>query len=268
MNFFKALALALASTVLLGATACTTQPEQTQFTEPQRTFPKIMENPNPNGIVAVYDPIEPFNRRVYNFNYSFDKYVFLPVVSGYQYVTPDVVENRVTNFFSNLREIPYLINNLLQFELKDSGITTARFLINSTAGVLGLWDVATKMDLYVRKEDFGLTLSKWGVHNGAYLVLPILGPSSLRDAGGRAFDTLSYGNLVTDGLLDLDDANKDGARVALSLLNATDTRKNTAFRYYETGSPFEYELIRYAYIRKRMVEAEASQNETISPGMD
>lgn len=272
MKWFKAAGVTLV--ILLGTNACTSQPKQAEnnLQEPaieshaasnvQRTFPKLMENPNPNGIVSVYDPLEPFNRTMYNFNYRFDKYVFLPVVSGYEYITPGVVQNRVTNFFANLKEIPYLINNLLQFELADTGITTARFLINSTVGVLGLWDVATAMDINARREDFGLTLSKWGVDSGAYLVLPILGPSSVRDAGGVAFDMVTYNEAVTNGLLDLDDANKDGTRVALALLNATDTRKNTAFRYYETGSPFEYELIRYAYLRKRMMEAEAGQHES------
>jgi phospholipid-binding lipoprotein MlaA len=110
------------------------------------------------------------------------------------------------------------------------------------------------MGLFVRDEDFGQTLGKWGVDNGPYLVLPFFGPSTLRDTGGLAFD---YAVNQEIDILDLnDDANKDGARIALGLLQAIDTRKNTKFRYYETGSPFEYSLVRYMYIQMRDVQIE------------
>ncbi len=170
-------------------------------------------------MVAVYDPLERFNRSMYNFNTVFDCYVFLPVVSGYEYVTPDMVEAGVSNFFSNLSEIKYLVNNLLQGEFADSGITLGRFVINSTVGVLGVWDPSTKMGLFKRDEDFGQTLGKWGVGNGPYLVLPIFGPSSLRDAGGLAFDTAVKNEV---DVFDLnDDANKDDIRIGLDLMRAS-----------------------------------------------
>jgi phospholipid-binding lipoprotein MlaA len=256
----KIATIGMACGVLMSMVGCSSQPEQTYAT-PQRTFPNIMKNPNPNGIVSVYDPIEPVNRVIYNFNYGFDKYVFLPVLSGYEYVTPNLVQTGVTNFFNNLREIPYFINNVLQFEFRDAGATASRFALNTTYGVLGFYDAATRMGIHTRKEDFGLTLAKWGVNNGPYLVLPLLGPSTLRDAGGSGFDYLTYNEAVTNGLLDLDDANKDGISIGLDALRAIDLRKNTSFRYYETGSPFEYELIRYGYIRLRGIEAEANLNE-------
>ena len=160
----------------------------------------------------------------------------------------------MTNFLNNLREVKYLINNLAQAKFTNSGVTLSRFVVNSTIGIAGLWDPATRMGLYVRKEDFGQTLGYWGVGTGPYLVLPIFGPSSVRDAGGFAFD-FAVDNEID--LLDLnDDANKDDLRIALTTLRAIDTRKNTKFRYYETGSPFEYTLVRFAYMRMREVQVE------------
>ena len=233
--------------------ASTTAQDVKQHSKPQREFPELNKPAkDPKAITSVYDPLEPFNRRMYNFNAGFDHYVFLPVVAGYEFVTPDIAQTGVSNFFNNLAEVKYLINNLLQGELRDSGITLSRFAINSTAGVLGLWDPATAMEIYKREEDFGQTLGKWGVNNGPYLVLPFFGPSTLRDTGGLALD---YAVNQEIDLLDLnDDANKDGARLGLGVLQAIDTRKTTKFRYYETGSPFEYSLVRYMYIQMRDVQ--------------
>lgn len=108
--------------------------------------------------------------------------------------------------------------------------------------------------MLVRKEDFGQTLGRWGVGAGPYLVLPLLGPSGLRDAGGLAVDfAVQY---AIDPLNINGDSDRDDERIALNLLNAVNTRANTAFRYYQTGSPFEYVLVRYAYTRMREVEVE------------
>jgi phospholipid-binding lipoprotein MlaA len=243
---------AVALLLLLGVAGCATEPTQT-YSKPKRDFPELRKPPtDPKAIVGIYDPLEPFNRSMYNFNAGFDHYVFLPVVAGYEFVMPDIAQTGVSNFFNNLGEIKNLINNALQGEVLDSGVTLSRFAINSTVGVLGVWDPATKMGLFVREEDFGQTLGKWGVNNGPYLVLPFFGPSTIRDAGGLAFD---YGANQKIDLLDLnDDANKDGIRVSLTALQAIDARKTTKFRYYETGSPFEYSLVRYMYIQMRDVQ--------------
>jgi phospholipid-binding lipoprotein MlaA len=208
----------------------------------------------PESTLSVYDPWEPMNRAIYNFNSGFDHYVFLPVVKGYDTVTPEVVQSGVSNFFSNLMEVRNLFNNMLQFRVKDSGITLGRFVINTTVGVAGLWDPASKIGMHEKREDFGQTLGVWGVGSGPYLVVPFLGPSSLRDTGGFGVD---YAVRYNVDLLDTkNDANKDGIRIAADLLMAIDTRKNVAFRYHETGSPFEYELVRYAYGEMRKIEIE------------
>ena len=160
------------------------------FTEPlkQLTFnpgldQREFERSTLNAL-NVYDPLESWNRRVYHFNYRFDQWVFLPLVDGYRYVTPNLVESGIHNFFSNLGEVPTLANSLLQLKGKRAMNSTARLLFNTILGVGGIWDPATKMGLPRLSEDFGQTLGRWGVPSGPYLVLPIFGPSTVRDAAG------------------------------------------------------------------------------------
>jgi len=208
----------------------------------------------PENALLVYDPWEPMNRGIYNFNARFDRAIFLPTVRGYRALTPDIVEQGVSNFFSNLGEVSNLVNNLLQLQMKSSAITLWRFVVNSTVGVGGLWDPAAKFGAYEQQEDFGQTLGYWGVGSGPYVVLPFFGPSSLRDATGLGIDYAVDNNIDQLGIND--DANKDDIRIGLALLLAVDTRKNTGFRYYETGSPFEYELVRFAHRQLRDIAIE------------
>jgi phospholipid-binding lipoprotein MlaA len=203
--------------------------------------------------VDVYDPMEGMNRRIYKFNALFDNYVYLPVVSGYEFITPDPVEKGVTNFFNNLREVQNLLNTMLQLKIKPFGSTVARVLINTTAGVAGFFDVATYFDIYRAEEDFGQTLGHYGVGNGPFLVLPFLGPSNLRDTGGFMVDAVGH-SLARTAIIDSFDmktGEEDKLNAGLSLLEAIDLRHNMSFRYYMTGSPFEYELIRLLYTQKR-----------------
>lgn len=250
-NNFSIRSAALILALLLAG--CASAPPK-ETSAPKRQLPAQKDIPAEHSMIAINDPLEIFNRTMYNFNARFDRYVFLPVVSGYETVMPDIAEQGVSNFFNNLREVKYFINNLAQAKFTNSGVTLGRFVINSTVGIAGLWDPATRMGLYTRPEDFGQTLGYWGVGSGPYLVLPIFGPSSVRDAGGLAFD------FAVDNEIDLlnvnDDANKDDIRIALTTLRAIDTRKNTRFRYYETGTPFEYTLVRFAYLRMRQVQVE------------
>jgi phospholipid-binding lipoprotein MlaA len=206
------------------------------------------------SIVGVRDPWETFNRRMYRFNARFDHAVFLPVVDGYRWITPDPVETGVSHFFENLLEVRNLANNALQLHGEDALVSGARFVVNTTLGLGGVFDPATKMGLNVRKEDFGQTLGHWGVGAGPYLVLPLLGPSGLRDAGGLAVDIGA--NSWVDPL-QIEGVRDDAAgTAAYNGTKAVDARSTTAFRYYRTGSPFEYELVRFAYTRMRQVEIE------------
>jgi len=127
------------------------------------------------------DPYEGFNRSMYGFNMGVDKYLLKPIADGYRYVTPDFMQSGVTNFFNNLKGINVVLNDLLQGKFKQSASDTGRFLTNSTFGVFGLFDVASDLGMEANIEDFGQTLAVWGVDQGPYLVLPILGPTTVRD---------------------------------------------------------------------------------------
>lgn len=136
------------------------------------------------------DPLEPLNRGIYRFNDTMDKAVIKPIAKGYNAAMPTVGRNMVTNFFSNLDDVVVTANDLLQFKLEQGFSDGMRFLVNSTIGVFGLIDVASTTGLKKHHEDFGQTLGKWGIGNGPYLVLPILGPSTLRDSAGLYIDTI------------------------------------------------------------------------------
>ena len=133
------------------------------------------------------DPLEPFNRGMYRFNDTLDKAIAKPVAQGYKAAMPTPVQMMVSNFFSNMDDAVITINDLLQFKFAQAASDGARFLFNSTFGVLGLFDVAHRLEKH--NEDFGQTLGYWGVGSGPYIVLPIFGPSTLRDGAGTLLDS-------------------------------------------------------------------------------
>lgn len=137
------------------------------------------------------DPLEGVNRGVYKFNDVTDKVLLKPVATGYKAITPTPVRKGVNNFFNNLSSITTVLNDLLQLKFAHAFTDAGRFVINSTFGIAGLIDVASMDNIPQHKEDFGQTLGYWGAGNGAYLVLPILGPSSVRDTTGLVFDTFT-----------------------------------------------------------------------------
>lgn len=196
----------------------------------------------------VYDPFESWNRRVYHFNYRFDEWVFLPIVNGYRTVTPTLLQSGVSNFFSNLGDVPNALNSALQLKGKRTLHTTARLLVNTTLGVAGLWDPATRMGLLKQKEDFGQTLGFYGTPAGPYLMLPLLGPSNLRDTGGLLVD-FSVKNQVN--WLNVAEAS---SHPEITLLEVVDQRATVNFRYGQLNSPFEYEKIRFFYHEARKLQ--------------
>ncbi|SDU01058.1 MlaA family lipoprotein [Halopseudomonas salegens] len=197
----------------------------------------------------VYDPFEIINRRTYRFNARFDEYIYLPALEGYRTVTPRPVRQGVSNVFNNLADIPHLANSTLQGQGEKAMRTTARLLLNSTLGIVGIFDVAEKMGLPQEKEDFGQTLANYGVPPGPYLVLPLLGPSTLRDTSGLAVDWSIE-----------DRVNYLGSRDTMNQhswpygLYALDLRKQNGFRYGALDSPFEYDQVRYLYIKLRELQ--------------
>ena len=191
------------------------------------------------------DPIEGYNRAMFSFNETVDKAVIKPVAQGYNYVTPQPVQTGVSNFFGNLADIWTSVNNLLQGKPGDALSDAGRVLINSTVGILGLFDVATPMGLEKNEEDFGQTLGRWGVGDGAYVVLPILGPRTVRDTVGLAAD------IYTDPVRDAD-AHRGYRNTAIAL-RAIDTRADLlkAEDALEAAALDKYAYVRDAYLQHR-----------------
>ena len=237
--------LLILSVILL--TACSSVPYLEGNTqEPRVTLPTGYAE---KTLTSEYDdPWEGFNRRMYYFNAKADEYVLLPVVAGYKAVTPDVLEVGIHNFFSNLGEIPVFINSILQAKVGVAAETFSRFAVNASLGVLGFFDVATPLGLDKQNEDFGQTLGVWGINSGPYLVLPLLGPSSLRDATGAALDMLAFQTVIEELGMEGDE------EMFLSLLSSIDARANLPFRYYSSGSAFEYERLKILYMKYREIQ--------------
>ena len=131
----------------------------------------------------IYDPLEDFNRAIFKFNDVADRIILEPVARGYRKL-PSPMQSGISNFLSNLRTPLIIVNQLLQGQVKNSAESTGRFVLNTTAGVFGLFDVADNIGLEEKDEDYGQTLATWGVGDGFYVVLPIFGPSNLRDTAG------------------------------------------------------------------------------------
>jgi len=135
------------------------------------------------------DPWESMNRRVFAFNETLDKYLLKPVARGYRFVLPDFAQRGVTNFISNIYEFNDVINSILQGRAEGAAQSSGRFVINTTLGLLGLFDVATPMGIPLQRSDFGQTLAVWGVDTGPFVMLPLLGPRTVRSGVGYFFDT-------------------------------------------------------------------------------
>jgi phospholipid-binding lipoprotein MlaA len=248
-KILRLILLALTLMCVLFASGCSTTPKPTANLEPPLHKAEDVIKETVVYAIDVYDPFEGFNRRVYSFNYYFDKYLFLPVVKTYEFITPNYVEDRVSSFVDNVYEFNNFTNNLLQLKLKKTGITLARFVVNTTLGIAGLWDPATDLGLRRQTEDFGQTLGHYGVGNGPYIVLPIFGPSNLRDTTGLVTDTVAFSVAGPPAWVD-----DDTTTLVFSGVAAVDKRHRESFRYYRTGSPFEYEMIRMLYKSKREIE--------------
>ncbi len=190
------------------------------------------------------DPWETYNRGMQQFNSDFDEALYKPVARGYQAITPEIVDTGVTNFFNNIRDFTSAVNNLLQLKLSRMVSDVGRVVVNSTIGLLGLIDVASNMDMPSYKEDFGQTLGYWGMGPGPYFVLPLLGPSSVRDAIGLVPDW------YTQPIAYLDDR---GVRWALAILYGIDRRADLlgASKVLEEAALDPYSFTRDAYLQKR-----------------
>jgi phospholipid-binding lipoprotein MlaA len=192
----------------------------------------------------VTDPLEPLNRAVFGFNEKVDEAVLQPVARGYRAVVPAFARTGVSNFFSNLGDLWIGVNNLLQAKIADGLQDFERFTFNSTIGILGIFDVASAMDIPKHDEDLGQTLGRWGVGTGAYLVLPIFGPSDLRDGLGFSIDSMA------DIVRNLEHV---PTRNSLYATRAINTRTNLldATKVLEEAALDKYRFVRDAYLQRR-----------------
>lgn len=187
------------------------------------------------------DPWESYNRSMFTFNSVVDHFTLKPIAEGYQWITPVFIQTGVNNMMNNLGELQNFGNNVFQLKLHDAGVDVARFAFNSTFGILGFFDVGTKMGLKRSDQDFGLTLAHWNVPSGPYVVLPLLGPSTVRDTAGKIPDYfLSIDNYIND----------TGLWVALWGVDLINTRANLLpLEKMIVGDP--YIFIRNAYLESR-----------------
>lgn len=195
------------------------------------------------------DPLEGLNRGIYKFNDTVDKAAIKPIAGAYKAVLPTPVRKGVNNFFSNLNTFVSTINNLLQFKFGNAFSEAGRFVINSTFGIAGVIDWASMDKIEKHEEDFGQTLGRWGVGNGAYIVLPILGPSTLRDTAGLVVDTWAFNPISY--------VDPPRARNQLWLLKLFDKRAQ-----YLPGSDLldEAALDPYAFMRDAYMQRRANQD--------
>lgn len=192
---------------------------------------------------TAYDPIEPVNRAVFKFNDTADRYVMRPVARAYEAVLPQFIRTGLRNFFNNLDDVAVVANDLLQLKFVNASRDSVRLVANTVFGGLGLVDVASMRGITKRREDFGQTLGYWGVGSGPFLMLPFLGPSTLRDAGGIVVDA------QIDPLWQLDDV---PARNSVTAARIVDLRASLlpADKVLEQ-QPDRYSFLRDAYLQRR-----------------
>lgn len=218
MDKMRILAAALAASTLLGGCAST----------PNRT---------------AGDPLEPMNRVVFQFNDALDQSVAVPIAKGYQKITPHPLRTAISNFFANLGDLGNIANELLQLKITDATSDLMRVAMNTTFGLGGLIDFATLAKLPKHHQDFGLTLGRWGMPAGPYLVLPVFGPSTLRDSAGLAvdvrFNPLNYA--------------EPAARTPLYVVQFVSVRSDLlgATTVLEQAALDKYSFVRDAYLQQR-----------------
>ena len=193
------------------------------------------------------DPFEGFNRAMFQVHEGVDMVLLKPVAKAYDTVTPDLVQTGVTNFFSNISDVWIAVNNLLQGKIQAAASDVARVLVNSTIGVGGVLDVASKLELEKHSADFGETLAVWGVGEGPYLFIPILGPRTTRDTFGAIVDSQA------DPVLHLEDVEVRNSLLGLRAVNA---RANLfpAEKVLDEAAIDKYNYLRDAYLKARRYE--------------
>lgn len=228
-KFFLPYALLFSSALLIGGCATTDK-----AIEQSGKSPTIKKDEK-----SEIDPYENFNRSMFKFNDHLDDYVAKPISDAYLWITPNFLKTGVTNFFSNLKDINVVLNDHMQGKFEQGAEDTGRLLTNSTVGLLGLFDVASELGLQKHEEDFGQTLAVWGVPQGAYLVLPILGPTTVRGVPGGVFDAAANPTSYVG--------------MPVQLVSMLNTRANAegALKFIDEASIDPYVFTREAYLQNQ-----------------
>lgn len=190
------------------------------------------------------DPLEPINRGIYTFNEAVDTTVLKPAAELYRGLVPSLVRTGVSNVFANINDVIVALNNLLQGKVTYAASDTGRVLVNTTVGLLGIFDVATGLGLEKHNEDFGQTLGWWGAGDGPYIVLPIFGPSNVRDTFGLVVDVL------TDPITYIDPTRDRNIVVGVRAVNRR-SQLIDATTVLETAALDKYQFVRDAYLQRR-----------------
>ena len=214
-----------------------------------------------NGPSPEHDPFESYNRAMFSFNDTLDENIIKPVAAAYKDYVPSPVQSGISNFFGNLGDILVVLNDLLQGKFAQARDDTLRVFVNSVFGLFGLFDVASHMELPKHHEDFGQTLGVWGVSDGPYLVLPFLGPSTVRDTAGLLVDS------TADPIYNISDSD---ARLATIALKAVDTRADLlgASKVLDQAAFDRYAFLRDAYLQRRkhlIYDGKPPQDENSKP---
>jgi phospholipid-binding lipoprotein MlaA len=243
--------LLLIGVAIMLVTGCAASQAEYGSVPPKRRLSDIYVPGEPGLFTDVPDPWEGFNRRMYDLNARLDRHLLVPVVEGSKRYTPSFMRAGIRNFFRNLLEISNFYNSVLQGRPGLATRVAGRFVVNSTLGLFGLLDPASQMGLPYQREDLGQTLGRWGIGPGPYLVLPVFGPSTLRDGFGLAAGTLITARIDPTGYYDWSTQRGHWWTYIVWGINE---RARVDFRYYETGSPFEYLLVRRLYLDFRELE--------------
>lgn len=220
---------------------------------------EVMNQPSVVSYPVSEDPLRFINEPVFAFNDNAYRYVFSPLAAGYENIVPSTIDSGISNFFYNLREPLYAINHLFQGNWQGSGESLLRVLINTTLGIAGLFDPANDLMAIKRnKTTFGHTLAAYGVGYGAYIVLPLLGPSDLRDTGSLAFNYFAHPlNFIHD----------DGAARQLLIVDGLHSQVPVLSKYPEVINKLEnkYEFIRNLYMQNLQRDGQEKRKEIFKP---
>jgi phospholipid-binding lipoprotein MlaA len=227
--------------------------------QPDELFDQVGDDLDTQG-QGFPDPLEPLNRKTLVFNQGVDRFILNPITTVYRFIVPEPGRRAVRRVLANLESPATLVNDVLQLEFKDAGVTTARFLVNSTVGLAGIFDVGNEIGLPPHRSDFGQTLARAGVGSGPFLILPVLGPSTARDGAGTVVDAFLHPTLYVLGPVDqVIYSSIHGGSAGIALFD----QQADNLQQLEESSVDYYAALRSAYYQNRIAQI---RGDDVAPG--